>query len=94
MIFWKITQKLDSFGETLFFYPVANTFSQTNCQIPHIILTTVLCSTESEPCKFFCKPEVKSDYREIPHLQIDGTPCKADDARRVCFKGKCKVTYR
>ncbi len=29
------TQKLDSFGETLFFYPVANTFSQTNCQIPN-----------------------------------------------------------
>ncbi len=28
------TQKLDSFGETLFFYPVANTFSQTNRQIP------------------------------------------------------------
>ncbi len=28
------TQKLDSFGEPLFFYPVANTFSQTNCQIP------------------------------------------------------------
>ena len=28
------TQKLDSFGETLFFYRVANTFSQTNCQIP------------------------------------------------------------
>ncbi len=29
-----ITQKLDPFGETLFFYPVANTFSQTNRQIP------------------------------------------------------------
>ncbi len=28
------TQKLDSFGEALFFYPVANNFSQTNCQIP------------------------------------------------------------
>ncbi len=24
------------FGETLFFYPVANTFSQTSCQIPHV----------------------------------------------------------
>ena len=30
------TQKLDSFGETLFFYPVANTFSQTDCQIPPV----------------------------------------------------------
>ncbi len=30
------TQKLDSFGEALFFYPVANTFSQTNCQIPPV----------------------------------------------------------
>ncbi len=28
------TQNLDLFGETLFFYPVANTFSQTGCQIP------------------------------------------------------------
>ncbi len=27
-------QKLDLFGDTLFFYPVANTFSQTGCQIP------------------------------------------------------------
>ena len=25
------------FGETLFFYPVANTFSQTGCQIPNIL---------------------------------------------------------
>ena len=34
------TQKLDLFGETLFFYPMANTFSQTGCQIPalHVIL--------------------------------------------------------
>ncbi len=30
------TQKLDLFGETLFFYPVANTFSQTGCQIPQV----------------------------------------------------------
>ncbi len=28
------TQKIDLFGETVFFYPVANTFSQTGCQIP------------------------------------------------------------
>ena len=28
------TPKFDLFGETLFFYPVANTFSQTGCQIP------------------------------------------------------------
>ena len=33
------TQKLDSFGEPLFFYPVANAFSQTNCQIPLMIST-------------------------------------------------------
>ncbi len=32
------TQKLDSFGEALFFYPVANIFSQTNCQIPKVYL--------------------------------------------------------
>ena len=31
------TQKLDLFGETLFFYPVGNTFSQTGCQIPFAI---------------------------------------------------------
>ncbi len=31
------TQKLDLFGETLFFYPVANTFSQTGCQIPKVL---------------------------------------------------------
>ncbi len=32
--FQNVSQKLDLFGETLFFYPVANTFSQTGCQIP------------------------------------------------------------
>ncbi len=31
-----LTQNLDLFGETLFFYPVANTFSQTGCQIPFV----------------------------------------------------------
>ncbi len=32
------TQNLDLFGETLFFYPVANTFSQTGCQIPSPVI--------------------------------------------------------
>ncbi len=35
------TQKLDLFGETLFFYPVANTFSQTGCQIPNAKCNTL-----------------------------------------------------
>ncbi len=41
---WEInfTQNLDLFGETLFFYPVANTFSQTGCQIPYAIYKVVL----------------------------------------------------
>ncbi len=29
---FNFTQKLDLFGETLFFYPMANTFSQMGCQ--------------------------------------------------------------
>ncbi len=37
-----ITQKLDSFGEALFFYPVANTFSQTNCQIPYVNIDSLV----------------------------------------------------
>ncbi len=37
-----VTQNLDLFGETLYFYPVANTFSQTGCQIPSPLSETTL----------------------------------------------------
>ncbi len=42
-----ITQNLDLFGETLFFYPVANTFSQTGCQIPCVTSAHLpVCDTD------------------------------------------------
>ncbi len=40
---------LDLFGETLFFYPVANTVSQTGCQIPYAFCLHIVMSHPAAP---------------------------------------------
>ncbi len=62
----KITQKLDSFGEALFFYPVANTFSQMDCQIPYASWLQPFNLFYATWCIFFTAlPKLCGENREL-----------------------------